>query len=265
MTYDRHERDLCEQQRGLDAFVRAQEKRDHQRGYPFRCVLCEERARHDYHTVGEDGPYIIKYRGRYTEVCDVCRALADWSECSADRARWQQHQEEGRWLEHKKQQRTQTYAWEDRDADGNIVQQGTSLVYPPLPSPNELTLPCGDLHDLIQDWLRGPDELISYEEGYVREVMRRLVPFYVKAELERNHLPVNDHDLVYEAAFIGEKLVVQLKGAVEARVLERQEVRYPADWRQAFKERWFPAWALCRWPVKHEVVCLETLAKPESK
>jgi hypothetical protein len=25
---------------------------------------------------------------------------------------------------------------------------------------------------------------------------------------------------------------------------------YPADWWQAFKERWFPAWALKRWPAK---------------
>ena len=27
------------------------------------------------------------------------------------------------------------------------------------------------------------------------------------------------------------------------------EVRYPADWWQAVKQRWFPAWALRRWPV----------------
>lgn len=28
-------------------------------------------------------------------------------------------------------------------------------------------------------------------------------------------------------------------------------VRWPADWRQAFKERWFPAWLLRRFPVKY--------------
>lgn len=28
------------------------------------------------------------------------------------------------------------------------------------------------------------------------------------------------------------------------------EVEYPADWWQAFKERWFPNWAKERWPVK---------------
>lgn len=27
------------------------------------------------------------------------------------------------------------------------------------------------------------------------------------------------------------------------------EVSCPADWKQSFKERWFPRWALNRWPV----------------
>ncbi len=34
---------------------------------------------------------------------------------------------------------------------------------------------------------------------------------------------------------------------------EYKEVSYPADWWQAFKERWFPKWAKRRWPVEYEV------------
>ena len=38
------------------------------------------------------------------------------------------------------------------------------------------------------------------------------------------------------------------------------ECRWPADWRQAFKERWFPAWAKRRWPVRWERRHLEAQA-----
>lgn len=31
--------------------------------------------------------------------------------------------------------------------------------------------------------------------------------------------------------------------------LKRYEVSYPADWYQAFKERWFPSWLLKKYPV----------------
>ena len=29
------------------------------------------------------------------------------------------------------------------------------------------------------------------------------------------------------------------------------EVKYPLDWWQSFKERWFPKWVLRRWPVRY--------------
>lgn len=32
---------------------------------------------------------------------------------------------------------------------------------------------------------------------------------------------------------------------------------YPKDWWQAFKERWFPKWALRRWPVEMEVIDID--------
>lgn len=33
--------------------------------------------------------------------------------------------------------------------------------------------------------------------------------------------------------------------------------RWPADWLQAFKERWFPVWALKRWPVAYRRIDIE--------
>lgn len=46
---------------------------------------------------------------------------------------------------------------------------------------------------------------------------------------------------------------LQVKGFVWAEDKGRQEIRYPKDWIEAFKARWFPKWALKRWPVKMQV------------
>lgn len=43
------------------------------------------------------------------------------------------------------------------------------------------------------------------------------------------------------------------------------EYRWPATWRDAFKERWFPAWAKERWPVRYEKVALDELAAMRSE
>lgn len=42
----------------------------------------------------------------------------------------------------------------------------------------------------------------------------------------------------------------------EARVAGRDittVVKYPADWKQAFKERWYPEWLLAKYPVQYTV------------
>jgi hypothetical protein len=43
--------------------------------------------------------------------------------------------------------------------------------------------------------------------------------------------------------------VAQLRAAIVTAHTPHHSVTYPADWWQAFKERWFPAWAKARWPV----------------
>ena len=46
----------------------------------------------------------------------------------------------------------------------------------------------------------------------------------------------------------------------ESEPVRRQEVQYPADWREAVKERWAPRWFLKRHPVRYSVVVLEAVA-----
>jgi len=57
-----------------------------------------------------------------------------------------------------------------------------------------------------------------------------------------------------------DRLIMQLTAYVTAMPKERIKVdveeKWPATWRDAVKERWFPAWALKRWPVERKAVSI---------
>lgn len=46
----------------------------------------------------------------------------------------------------------------------------------------------------------------------------------------------------------GRRLLLELTAHIASERLE--EISYPSDWWQAFKERWFPKWAKAKWPVE---------------
>ena len=47
-------------------------------------------------------------------------------------------------------------------------------------------------------------------------------------------------------------ILVKLEGYLWHETLDEWSVKYPADWWQAFKERWFSPWALNHWPVQYK-------------
>lgn len=62
---------------------------------------------------------------------------------------------------------------------------------------------------------------------------------------------LEDYALHSEYSHILEGLVLTVERRVWARQIDEQEIKYPATWWDAFKERWYPAWALLRWPAQH--------------
>jgi hypothetical protein len=85
--------------------------------------------------------------------------------------------------------------------------------------------------------------------------MREAVPIettvFHKEKLEVTHLfyPA----MVQERPeLVRQVLEARVTGYLARRVLERVEVKWPADWWQALRERWFPSWWLRRWPVRYE-------------
>lgn len=61
--------------------------------------------------------------------------------------------------------------------------------------------------------------------------------------------------------FFTEDLTYRLKAAVWARHIGSDDVRFPADWWQAFKERWFPRWVNRRWPVQYRTFTIDAWHK----
>lgn len=83
---------------------------------------------------------------------------------------------------------------------------------------------------------------------------------YIPAELARSFACPAKVDVEEFASFHSDDIVFRVRQAVYGETLERIECEWPADWWQAFKGRWFPDWALARWPVRHDGATLEARA-----
>lgn len=46
-------------------------------------------------------------------------------------------------------------------------------------------------------------------------------------------------------------IVAQIERTVWSKKIGHEDIRYPADWWEAVKERWAPRWFLRRWPVRY--------------
>lgn len=85
-------------------------------------------------------------------------------------------------------------------------------------------------------------ELLTH--GVAREVMLR-------KERWEQHLHVDEYEEPGLADYHRGKISKRFVAQIICDVRKTFEYKYPADWWQAFKERWFPDWAKKRWPVQY--------------
>ena len=83
------------------------------------------------------------------------------------------------------------------------------------------------------------------------ERLKAVALMHISAELAEDLIDQPEVNVMWD--FIAESIVFQVKVGILGREIERVECRWPADWREAFKQRWFPEWALKRWPVREEI------------
>ena len=79
-------------------------------------------------------------------------------------------------------------------------------------------------------------------------VVRAISPYLIDARMEI------DWDAIFES------YAVEIRGYVWSEPVQYKEIKYPADWWQAFKARWFPDWAKMRWPVEYMVHVIDIKA-----
>ena len=77
--------------------------------------------------------------------------------------------------------------------------------------------------------------------------------------IERFAMPAQI-DISSMPSFGSDDVAVRVIQEVYGEKVGAKEVKYPADWWQAFKARWAPRWWLDRWPVKHTTVRMEAVA-----
>jgi hypothetical protein len=62
-------------------------------------------------------------------------------------------------------------------------------------------------------------------------------------------------------SFIANSIDMRLQGYIWGETGKTETIKYPATWRDAFKERWFPKWLARRYPVNYRVheIAIRTL------
>ena len=83
------------------------------------------------------------------------------------------------------------------------------------------------------------------------EKLRAVALMYISEELAQDM--VNQPEVRATWDYVAKNIGLMVRMHILGREMERVECRWPVDWWQAFKERWFPAWAKERWPVREEV------------
>lgn len=79
-----------------------------------------------------------------------------------------------------------------------------------------------------------------------------VLTFAIERRISHAELGAIRHDLVLEDT--ANYLAVHLIAHVLGRRHDGPEIRYPMNWWDAFKARWFPAWLLRRFPARFVVV-----------
>ena len=106
----------------------------------------------------------------------------------------------------------------------------------------------------------GKDDDKEMGDGEMTDVIIERLRFVIQQGIDSLLLDGTEVSAVED--YMRNSIVVSVRGYVwgEAESVQRQEVRFPRDWRQAFKGRWFPKWALSHWPVEETVVVLDVRA-----
>ena len=62
-----------------------------------------------------------------------------------------------------------------------------------------------------------------------------------------------DWEVEVSSGFMANSIVTRFNALLTTQLLDEYTISYPCNWKEAFKERWFPQWWLKRYPVKYKI------------
>ena len=83
---------------------------------------------------------------------------------------------------------------------------------------------------------------------------------YLDAQLVNELADMPAVEFQQHVSFIGDELLLALRGKMLGETLERISASYPVNWWEAVKARFFPEWAKKRWPIQYAKIELEARA-----
>jgi len=90
-------------------------------------------------------------------------------------------------------------------------------------------------------------------DGVMLQKFKFVASQYISTELAQHFGEAPEVEVILSERFMFDELCLRIVQEIWGREVDAsQEISYPADWWQAFKERWFPKWALVKWPVRYE-------------
>lgn len=88
-------------------------------------------------------------------------------------------------------------------------------------------------------------------------VMLEKFKYAINYHIDQEDFMAPNIDVEQTINFITNQVVLTFRADIVGQKLE--DFKYPADWFQAFKERWFPKWLLDKFPVKYKVLEVKAL------
>ncbi|MBA7625001.1 hypothetical protein ES703_32422 [subsurface metagenome] len=95
----------------------------------------------------------------------------------------------------------------------------------------------------------------EFKGGKIHEILLERLRFEAKNRIPKEILASTNAEFLADS--LSSDLIFQWKAAIAGQGL--RTIRYPKDWRQAFKERWFPKRFRKWWPVEYKVIDIYAL------
>lgn len=102
--------------------------------------------------------------------------------------------------------------------------------------------------------------LLSQRRGFslakqigAEKIAMKMVDYHVKREIDGSIANLSLDLIEYTA----KDMALHMKARVATDTVKK--LKYPKDWREAVKERWFPKWLLQKYPVKYDYIQADVL------